>query len=190
MQELPRGDPQLCMQRDHLQHLPPLVLPAGYSLRTSQPGDGRYWAVIMNEAFGGDRTEADFTSTMVEHAAYRPDRILFVCDPDGIPCATAGAYRHQRWPPTTGYLHFVATRPCHAGKRLGYAVSLAALYRFREEGCRQAVLETDDFRLAAVKTYTHLGFRPLVVHPNQVARWQRIFAVLGWPQAMAALAWR
>jgi mycothiol synthase len=173
------GSPQLCMQRDDLEHLPEIELPPGYSLRTSQPGDGVHWAAIMNEAFRGDRTEESFVHAMVEHPAYRPDRIFFACDPAGLPCATASAYRHQRWGPEVGYVHFVATRPSQAGQRLGYAVSLAVLHKFREEGCRAAVLETDDFRLGGIKTYLRLGFHPLLVHESQPERWRRIFAVLG-----------
>ena len=173
--------PQLCMKRDRLDDLPPIVLPEGYSIRTSREGDARYWALIMGEAFGPEWTEEAFFSYMVDSPDYRPDRIFFVCDPAGAPCATGSAYRSQHWGEQTGYLHFVGTRPSYAGKRLGYAVSLAALHKFKEEGCVDAVLRTDDFRLAAIKTYLRLGFHPVILHENHPARWRRVLAALGEP---------
>ena len=66
----------------------------------------------------------------------------------------------ERFGADTGYLHWVATVPAHAGKKLGSFVSLAVLYKFQQEGCQNAVLETDDHRLAAIKTYLRLDFHP------------------------------
>jgi mycothiol synthase len=162
--------------------LPEIELAEGYAIRSSHEGDGVSWARIVGEAFNDKRfDEARFERAMRRHPAYRPDRIFFACAPDGLPVATASAYRKESFGDETGYLHYVAVCPAHAGKRLGAAVSVAALYRFRCEGLRQAVLETDDFRLAAIKTYLRLGFRPLIVHENQPARWGAIFARLVLP---------
>ncbi len=167
------------MKRTGLDDLPNVVLPSGYMLRSSQPGDGPHWARIINEAFGGlDWDESNFESGMVQHPAYSPDRIFFVCDPDGIPCATASAYRQKRFGPDVGYIHFVAVRPAHAGKKIGHFVSLAVLHKFREEGLDCAALDTDDFRLPALKTYLRLGFHPLIVHENQPERWNRVCSQL------------
>jgi len=40
-------------------------------------------------------------------------------------------------------------------------------------------LETDDYRLPAIKTYLNLGFEPLLVHENQRDRWRNILSALG-----------
>ncbi len=170
--------PQLVMRRDTLDDLPPLEIPTGYTLRTSREGDGAHWARILSESFQVEWTDADFTRIMVEDPAYRPDRIIFACGPDNVPCAVAAAYRKTETP-DEGYLHYVGCRPGHAGKRLGWLVSLACLYKFREEGCSTVVLNTDDFRLPAIKTYLRLGFHPVIVHENQHARWAAIYAALG-----------
>ena len=180
--------PQLCMKRDNLEWLPPVVLPEGYTLRTSNAGDGPSWALILNEAFGGERNEDSFRKEMVEHPAYRAERIFFICTLDGEPCATASAYRQQEWG-ASGYVHYVATRPSHAGKRLGYQVSLAVLHKFREDGLHDAVLQTDDFRVPAIKTYLHLGFHPLLVHANQEERWQTLFRMLAILPGTIPLEW-
>ena len=188
--QTPNLSPQLCMKRDHLDGLPPVVLPDGYTLRGSRAGDGRFWSLILNESFGGERTEESFLKEMVAHPAYRPERILFICAPDGEPCATASAYQQQEWGAHTGYVHYVATRPCHAGHKLGYQVSLAVLHRFKAEGLTDAVLQTDDFRIPAIKTYLRLDFHPLLVHENQPERWQLLLHGLAIPEGTVPLEWR
>jgi len=182
--------PQLVMRRAHLQGLPPVELPAGYTLRTSRAGDGAAWALILNESFGGERTIEDFQAIMVNDPAYRADRIFFICDPDGYPCATASAYRSAGWGEQVGFVHYVACRPAHLGKRLGLLVSLAVLHKFVEEGCSESVLFTDDYRLPAIKTYLRLQFHPLIVHENQPERWRLLFDILGQPEGMQTLEMR
>jgi len=190
MQEPVRIMPQLYMKRDNLDGLAPVVLPEGYTLRTSLPGDGKHWALILNESFGGDRTEEAFVKEMVEHPAYRAERIFFICAPDGEPCATASAYQQQVDEVTIGYVHYVATRPCHAGNKLGYQVSLAVLHQFKAEGLTFAVLQTDDYRIPALKTYLRLNFHPVLIHENQLQRWQVLLLELGIPEETVKLEWQ
>lgn len=54
-----------------------------------------------------------------------------------------------------------------------------ALRKFRSDGLESAMLQTDDFRLPAIRTYLNLGFTPMIVHENQFARWVLVFAQLG-----------
>ena len=42
----------LTMVRDHLDHLPSFVCPAGYAIRTFRPGDAEHWARV--EALAGE----------------------------------------------------------------------------------------------------------------------------------------
>jgi mycothiol synthase len=171
--------PQLAMRRDTLDGLPALLLPEGYTLRTYCEGDDANWIRIINESFERAWTKADFASMMKNDPAFRPERLFFVVAPDGVPCATAGAWRSATNGEGVGYLHYVGTRPAHAGRKLGYWVSLAALLHLRAEGCNAATLLTDDYRLAAIKTYLRLGFRPVIVHENQPTRWERVMEVIG-----------
>jgi mycothiol synthase len=41
-----------------------------------------------------------------------------------------------------------------------------------------AVLETDDWRLAAIRTYLRLGFEPDPVEEEHAARWRRVLKIL------------
>lgn len=167
--------PQLVMRRAHLRDLPAIKLPEGYSLRCFQPGDEAAWEKIIGETFSA--TSYVFDKVMKAAPAFYPERVFFITHADA-PVATASAWLENRFGPIIGYLHMVGVRPGHQGKQLGFCVSVAALHRFLEEGRAEAVLQTDDFREAALKTYLRMGFEPLLVNANQRSRWRNIFAKL------------
>ena len=167
--------PQLVMYRGDLQGLPPVEPSGGYKIRHYQSGDDKGWEITIEESFG---MQCSFAETMKADGAFWPERVWFVCLGDEI-AATASAWHRPKWGKDTGYLHMVGTRPSHVGRGLGYQVSLAALHQMLREGRRSAVLETDDFRIPAIKTYLKLGFRPLLVHENQRKRWENIFLGMG-----------
>jgi mycothiol synthase len=172
--------PQLIMHRSTLKSLPDLHLPLEFSLRSSREGDDLHWTRIIRESFPETSFEDNFfQSTMVDDPAYAPDRILFVCAPDGLPCATASAYRRESFGPSVGYVHFVGVRPQYVGRKLGAAVTIAVLIKFVEQGLEEAYLETDDFRLPAISIYLRLGFVPSMQHESHPSRWRTIYKELG-----------
>jgi len=169
---------QLFMRRPNLDDLPELpVLPGGYLLREYQEGD--------------ETPLADLLALTFEDASWTPEKVrsTFIDAPDvekmmviayrGVPIATASARLLPKLYPNSGYVHYVAADPEHKGQRLGYIVTLAALHEFLGLGCQDAVLETDDFRSPAIKTYLHLGFAPEHRHETHPQRWaaihQRLF---------------
>lgn len=81
---------------------------------------------------------------------------------------------------TGGELGWVAAHPAHAGRGLGLAVSAAATTRMIQAGFRHIHLYTEDYRLAALKTYLHLGYRPFMEGVEVEERWRVICAQLGW----------
>lgn len=176
------GKPPVCMRHD-LASLAPLDIPDGHVLRGERPGDDAHWARIMLAAFGGgDWTPERYRAEILDHPAYRPERVLFIIAPDGTPCATASAFRDDRFGADAGYVHHVGRDPGHGGRRLGYFVTLAVLHMFRDDGCPAAFLETQDPLLPALHTYFRLGFEPLVVHENHPERWDRIHDALDRPR--------
>jgi len=174
----PNHSPQLHMLRPNLDDLPELAPPEGYWIRTYRSGDAANWALVLSESFEQEFSVDYFERQMKHDNAFRPERMFFAECAGGV-AATASAWYQPRWGKKTGYVHFVGTRPSHAGRRLGYWVSLATLHQFVREGRTCAQLQTDDFRLAAIKTYLRLGFRPRLVHENQRERWRAIFGKLG-----------
>jgi len=179
--------PQLAMVLPDLSSVPALEPPAGYRIRTFSAGDEAAWCEIIAESFQMEAGPDCFDRMMRSDFAFRPHRILFI-EHDGLPVATASAWYRPSWGRDTGYLHMVGVRPSHSGRRLGLIVSAAALALMAGEGRRRAVLQTDDFRIPAVKTYLRLGFEPLLVDENQRRRWKDVFRAIGRPELDAQFA--
>jgi len=167
--------PSVIMRRGP-EPLPPLELPPGVSLLPfREEGGPAAWERIVNTAFGRNMS---FDEVMRAREAFRPGRVVFLEQGDA-PVAVAAAWQREEDPPGTGYLHYVAVLPGAQGQGLGYWVSLAALYQMRREGNALAILETQDERLPAIKTYFKLGFSPdLTGHRSYPARWEKILAQL------------
>ena len=77
-----------------------------------------------------------------------------------------------------GVLGWVMTHPDLRGHHLGRSVSIAAMHRLYEAGYRAFSLLTDDFRLAAVKTYLDLGWNPWLYLPEMEGRWRALAETL------------
>ncbi|MFC4807956.1 GNAT family N-acetyltransferase [Paenibacillus sp. GCM10023250] len=159
---------QLLMIREDLGMLPDLVLPQGYVEHRLRPGDDSGWERIITASFGGEHR---FDKGMAADDPYKPERVRFISLENGEPVATASAWYRPQWKADTGYLHMVGLLPAHAGKKLGYAASLAALHQMAREGRTRAVLHTDDFRIPAIKTYLNLGFIPELADDSHLDRW-------------------
>ncbi len=169
---------QLRMVRPNLNDLPKLELPSGYHLRTYREGDEIHWANIISDSFGGRRrTAQDTQNEITNRDVFVPDGLYFITHQD-IPIATACAWRQSVDETDVGYVHMVGVVGEHTGIRLGKWVSLAVLFYFKENGFSCSMLDTDDFRLPAIKTYLNLGFIPVYVDDTQTKRWKDIFQTL------------
>jgi len=169
---------QLRMVRPNLENLPKLVLPTGYVMRTYQEGDKVHWANIINDSFGGRRrTAQDTQDEITGRDVFDPDGLYFATY-QGLPVATACAWRQSVDETAVGYVHMVGVVAEHTGHRLGKWVSLAVLFYFRAHGYLCAMLDTDDFRIPAIKTYLNLGFVPVYIEKGQRERWRDIFEKL------------
>jgi mycothiol synthase len=171
--------PQLHLRRS-LDRLPPLVVPAGYALRSLTPQDLEAWTSLLV-------ANAELGVWTSERAAplFAPDSpMLFAASyfatHDGRPVATAQLDRHGGPPyaplPELGW---VAALPEYRGRGLGYAVCLAVLHGAAAAGYLELFLRTDDHRLSAIRTYLRLGFTPWLIDPSAEERWQRIYQALG-----------
>lgn len=163
----------LLMRRPDLLNLPPLSsLPDGYTLRETQPGDTPALATILDRAFAdASWDEVRVEATLNEQQGVKQTLIV---DFRGHPVATASARLQPDRFPGSGYLHWVAVDPDHQGQQLGLLLSLAVLHTFNTLGCVDAVLETQDHRQAAIKTYLKLGFLPEYRDEAHRERWVAI----------------
>jgi mycothiol synthase len=167
----------LFMRRPHLRQLPQLPpLPAPYHLDMMSAATQEGVAQVLRlsfpeEVWTPERVQRDFVDA--------PDVLqTFVVLQGESVAATASVRLLPERYPHAGYLHYVGAHPQHQGQRLGYVVALAVLKYFERLECRDAVLETDDFRLPAIKTYLNLGFVPENRHPSHEQRWKDVLAIL------------
>ena len=167
---------QLLMRRPNLDALPKMpTLPAGSILRAAAPEDGPALAALLQSAF----PEEIWTLERVQSALLEaPDveETYLITRGDEL-LATASARIAPEFP-RSGYLHWVAVTPAAQGQSLGFDISLAVLHGFAKRGCADAVLETDDHRLPAIKTYQNLGFVPEPSHDTHPERWTDVLAKL------------
>jgi mycothiol synthase len=166
---------QLRMERV-LDDLPPVAVPVGYELRTYRPGDESGWVGLVDGPIG-PWDEATARRDFFADPTVPADGVFFLVRGHEY-VATATARRRPEDGPDTGYVAMVVVAPQHRGHGLGYLASLAVLYRLREWGLRRAILETDDWREAAVRTYLRLGFTPVHVTEDHPRRWQALFSRL------------
>ena len=180
------------MFRPHLNDLPAAApLPPGYNLRTAHGAKDELalasvLAASFNEEWTVERVHQQLTAAPQVLAVYAATF-------EDSPVATAAS----RWVPDqfpeTGYVHWVGTDPAHARRGLGMALMLWVLQDFRDRGYRYAILETDDFRLPAIRTYLRCGFVPVefVDRDDHRERWSAIFQAIftpGDPDANATRA--
>lgn len=166
--------PQLLMRRPSLDDLRPLpALAEADALREAGVDDAAALAVVLRSAFGPEWTIGRVHAALLD----APDVVAtFVATAKGTPIATASARLAPDAFPGSGYLHWVGVHADARGRRLGRIVSLAVLHRFHALGCQDAVLETDPFRLPAIRVYLNLGFVPEPVVPVHETIWRDILA--------------
>ena len=165
--------PQLFMRRKQLHDLPEIQLPDEFTLRHFADGDEACWERIIETTLFPMKFDEGIKSA----SFYKPERVWFICH-GGSPIATATAWLYDKSPDSTGYVHMVGAMPEWKGRGLGYQVSLAALHEMKREGKKDAVLHTDDFRLAALKIYLSLGFEPEMNHESHESRWEQVYQKL------------
>ena len=164
----------------HLLDSPPEVhVPDGYTLRTYQPGDEADFYKVMDLAGFKDWDDETLRPWLFK---ILPDGwFLIVHAASGEIVATAMAnHNPQELHPFAGELGWVAAHPEHAGNGLGLAVCASVVQRLLKAGYRTLYLNTDDWRLPAIKIYLKLGFVPFLYAPDMAERWQGVCQQLGW----------
>src|ERR687883_408137 len=108
---------------------------------------------------GSNWTVPRVREALLERPQFAADGVFFATCAAAAdqPVASATAWRVPPEERATGYVHMVAALPAHRGRGLGRLVTLATLHHLRAHGFGEAVLDTDDFRLSAIRTYLGLG---------------------------------
>jgi ribosomal protein S18 acetylase RimI-like enzyme len=167
------------MIRPSLDDVPPPVLPENFSLRSCRAGDEAAWLDIIRRSYGGDWPDDAFQRYMLSEESFRPERLFFAVTETGRPVAAAGALKKLLHGDRTGYLHMMAVLPEFRRRGLGTALLRRCLIYFREQGWRDAVLDTEVSRPEAIRLYLAGGFVPAPEIEEDVTNWRAVLAAMG-----------
>jgi ribosomal protein S18 acetylase RimI-like enzyme len=169
----------LFMIRPNLDSIPAPALPENFCLRTCRAGDEAAWLEIIRRSFGGEWPDDAFQRHMLSEESFRPERLFFAVTAAGRPVAAAGALQKLPHGDRTGYLHMMAVLPEFRRRGLGTALLGQCLTYFREQGWRNAVLDTEVSRPEAISLYLANGFVPAPEIEADVASWRTVLVARG-----------
>jgi mycothiol synthase len=154
---------------------PAAVVPPGYAVRTFEPRrDEDAWLALNAAAFAhhpeqGTLRRSDLERRMAQ-PWWDPAGLILVVDAED-PDELAASHWTKVDPPggAVGEVYVVAVSPTRQGQGLGRLVTVLGLNHLRSLGLDRVVLYVDEENVAAVRTYTALGFTDVEVH-QQFAR--------------------
>ncbi|WP_067704137.1 mycothiol synthase [Nocardia jejuensis] len=154
------------MRRDlATSELPELVVPDGLELRTyAGPSDGAEVLRVNNAAFAWHPEQGGWTAQDIDarrsESWFDPKGLFLAVDP-AAPDSVLGFHWtkiHYDENPPVGEVYVVGIDPAAQGRGLGRLLTLAGLHYLRARGLAEVLLYTEGDNLAAVHTYTRLGF--------------------------------
>ena len=170
--------PQLRMRLHRFDSLATVELPPGYGMTTLREAGVDAWIAALNATGQLGDWDADRAGDWLAGERHAILEGTFIVTFDGRPAATCCTI-----PPTSterrAELGWLSVAPEHQGRGLGYQVCLAVLHFARRMGYDEIYLNTDDWRLPAVKTYLDLGFEPEIIHESHLRRWAAVYEKLG-----------
>lgn len=175
---------QLVMEAITAERAAERALPDGYTYERFDASlrDIDDWKAITMEPPALARSfESCYRESIEEYPDCIPMRdVHFVSNESGERVATITTITHADG---SGYVHMVKAKASEHGRGLGHAMARHALQIFAERGVERVLLTTDDFRLAAIKTYLDAGFRPVIVEDpasDMNARWDSVLNTLNY----------
>jgi len=166
---------QLRMRLTNLNNIELPALSPDYQVRTYRKGDEELWVSIIMSSFGGNYPASQTLSEILTSREFDPNGLFFITYNEqavGTVCAQVRIIGGQE----IGYLHMLGVIPVHQGKKLGRLLTLYASHYLKRKGFRNITLDTDDFRLPAIKTYADLGFEPVYLERSHKKRWKEVLA--------------
>jgi mycothiol synthase len=155
--------------------LPEARLPQGFSARTFEVGaDEQRWLAVNATAFAshpeqGRVTRQDLDERIAE-SWFDASGFILVDDLRGEPVEGAAAFPLAAFHWTkvvpgedSGEVYVVGVDPAYQGLGLGRAVTVLGLEHLRDRGLSEATLYVDGDNVAAVATYSRLGFHRTMV---------------------------
>jgi mycothiol synthase len=151
-----------------------IIFPTGYYMRAYKKGDETAWCeCCVNGSLGVDKISEDiFVEKMLNDKSVNPSNIFFLISPQG---EIAGTVTYQYSPnENTGTIHMVGIKQEFQGMGLALPMNLYAVEKILQDGKTKIDLQTDDWRIPAIKTYLKAGFKPVYHTPDMKERWKNV----------------
>lgn len=165
------------MRKDKLRDFQVPVLPEGFFYKMYEDGNQYDWARLEARVNEFDTQEKALTYFENEYSnpycneLYK--RCVFVCNPDGVPVATATAWFMSSSLGMKSWLQWIACDPDCQGRGLGRAVIAKALSLYRNMNFDSDIyLHTQTWSHKAAYLYWKLGFELFLCSDIKVA-WHR-----------------
>ena len=170
----------LTMVRDHLDHLPSFVCPAGYAIRTFRPGDAEHWArveALAGEFASQDEALREFHEEFDPRSSELEDRCFLLEDSQGVVIGTAMAWDGDLAGELRGRVHWVGIVPAYQGRGLAKPLLSTVLERLARDH-RAAFLTTQTTSYRAVNLYLNFGFVPYQADAAGTEGWRMMEEIL------------
>jgi mycothiol synthase len=151
------------------------ALPTGYTLRVATAADEVALGVLLTEAFNVPWDIARVHKDLLDDP-HVPVTFVIDCG-DELVSTASFQYRPEVFE-RSGWVHWVGSTTRHAGKKLGQIVTMAVVHEGVRRGVPDIYLQTDDFRLPAIKSYLNCGFEPDAWHETHATRWTAVMKEL------------
>ena len=165
------------MRKEKLRTLQVPELPEGYTYKFYEDGNEKDWArleAMVNE-FADEESALKYFNNEYRNP-YRSElykRCVFVCNPDGVPVATATAWFMSSSLGMKSWLQWISSDVNFQGKGLGRAVIAKALSAYKDVDCSSDIyLHTQTWSHKAAYLYWKLGFELFLCDDIKVA-WHR-----------------
>ncbi|WP_280492302.1 mycothiol synthase [Nocardia asiatica] len=147
--------------------LPELAVPEGLTVRTyAGAADDAELVRVNGAAFAWHPEQGGWTARDIEirraESWFDPAGLFLAFDAD-VPDRLLGFHWtkvHHADDPPLGEVYVVGIDPAAQGRGLGRLLTLAGLRHLRDRGLSEVLLYTEADNVAAVRTYTRLGFAP------------------------------
>ena len=151
-----------------------IVIPEGFHLRTYKEKDKKGLLDIFSLSGLADWNESELETII---SSFLPHGFFVVVENDSEKIVAPMGARHtpNKVHPNAGDIGWLCSHPSYSGKGLGYIAAAAATNRLIEIGYSNIYVNTDDYRLPAIKIFLKLGYQPLMYNSNIEDRWRLIF---------------
>lgn len=170
------------MIREHMDDIPEIPFPPGFSIRNYCPGEGYIWTRIQRAAEPFIKIDDGlFEREFGQNLLAMEERCFFVITDAGEEIGTITAW----WDPNRkgkdwGQIHWIAIHPDYQGRRLSKPAMTVAMQRLKQSH-RRCFLGTSTRRLVAIKVYLDFGFYPDLEVENGQEAWAEVASILEHP---------